>query len=232
MRKITCIHPTRGRKEQALNTATKWLRHAYNPWDIEYIISVDDNDTDSWMSVVRLFPHVDSSSTMDIKVIRNNNRSAIDAINNAANIATGDLLIVVSDDTSCPEHWDSQLRASLEGKSDFCAKVDDGLQPTLVTMPVMDRIYYERYGYIYHHEFEHLHCDEELTCVALMTGKYIKLPLLFPHDHPLTGRTQRDWLNDRNDTTWAQGQSTLDKHALNNFGIENPVMKREDIVWR
>lgn len=233
MRKITCIHPTMGRKEQALNTATKWLRHADNPWVIEYIISVDDNDTNSWMPVVRLLPYVDSSSTMDIKTIRNDNRSAIDAINVAAKIATGYILIVVSDDTSCPEHWDTLLLQQLKGKSDFCAKVDDGLQPTLVTMPIIDRIYYERYGYIYQNDYSHMFADQELTAVAILTGKYIKLTLVFPHLHYTTGSNTFDDINAKNNATWAQGEALFNQRLAFNFGIpDNEIVKPySEIVW-
>lgn len=220
--KISIIHPSRNRPQQAYNTMQRWIGNADN--QIEYILSIDSSDIEIARYTVNALPGT--------KFCVHDNKSAIEAINNAAKVATGDLLIVVSDDTDCPEHWDSLLLGLLYDKSDFVAKVDDGLQPTLVTMPVMDRVYYERYGYIYHPDFLHMHCDEELTCVALMTGKYIKLPLIFPHNHYTTGKTKKDELNARNDATWAHGAATLERHAKNNFGIENPVMRREDIKWR
>lgn len=219
MRKlISVIHPSRGRRDICIATQNNWLNKADG--FVEYIVSLDKSDSTDNIVSSHAIP------------LTSDNKSAIEAINNAAKVATGDILIVVSDDTDCPEHWDTLLLEALKGKSDFCAKVDDGLQPTLVTMPIMDRIYYERYGYIYQPEFLHLHADEELTCVALMTGKYIKIPLLFRHLHYSAGLSQKDEINTKNDNTWVQGQATLDRHALNNFGIENPVMRREDIKWR
>lgn len=230
---ISVIHPTRGRKKQALDTASKWLFRADNPWAIEYLLSVDVDDFDNWRSTIRLLPKGPLVNTcMDITVLKNTNSSAVEAINFAATRTTGDLFIVVSDDTDCPDHWDTLLLNTLEGKTDFCAKTNDGLQPTLITMPVMDRVYYERYGYIYHPEYKHMHCDEELTCVALMTGKYIRLELDFPHNHYSTGKTVMDSLNARNNATWAHGQATLNRHAKDNFGIQNPIMRREDIKWK
>lgn len=226
MRKISVIHPSRARAEQSKNTILNWLGNAdcYTPF--QYILSLDNSDnTDYGLGKGGIM-------NLGVAVTRNDNKTAIEAINNAAKMAIGDIIIVVSDDTDCPEHWDTLLLKALEGKSDFCVKTDDGLQPTLITMPIMDRIYYERYGYIYHPDYLHLHADEELTCVALMTGKYIKIPLLFPHNHYTTGHTEKDEINIKNDSTWGQGQRTLDRHALNNFGIENPVIQRKDIVWR
>jgi hypothetical protein len=212
---ISIIHPTRNRFKQAQETTNKWLSRADG--NIEYILSVDLDDLNYKNSSIAFI---------------SDNKSAIEAINNAAKKASGNIFIIISDDTDCPEHWDTLLLQALEGKSDFCAKTDDGLQPTLITMPIMDRIYYERYGYVYHPDFLHMHCDEELTCVALMTGKYIKLPITFLHNHYTTGKTEIDDINRKNNATWAQGQKTLNEHAKNNFGIENPVMRREDIIWK
>lgn len=219
--KISIIHPSRSRPQQAFATHSKWVSLAENFMDIEYILSVDTDDKFDY-----------KKTFWQAQIIRSPNKTAIEAINVAAKKAKGDILIVVSDDTDCFENWDTQLLAALDGKSDFCAKCDDGLQPTLVTMPVIDRIYYNRYGYIYHPEYTHMHADEELTCVAIMTGKYIKLPLLFQHNHYTTGITPFDALNHKNNATWGHGQATLDRHALNNFGIEKPVVERKDIIWR
>lgn len=218
---ISIIHPSRSRPEMALKTINKWLSCADT--NLEYILSIDNDDFSYDLNILAKLP---------IQVLRGVNSNAVQAINRAATVCTGHILIVVSDDTDCFEHWDTLLLKELEGKSDFCAKTDDGLQPTLITMPIMDRIYYKRYGYIYFKGYVHLHCDEELTCVALMTGKYIKLDLKFLHDHYTTGRNLMDGLNARNNATWKQGQAMLDSRAKNNFGIENPVMQREDIKWR
>lgn len=223
--KFSLIHPTRNRPKMAYDTFCEWVEKADDLNNFEYILSVDLDD-------VSLIDYGKWQAPDNFFVLANTNKTAIEAINFAAFHAKNEVFIVLSDDFSCPEHWDTLLLKELEGKSDFCAKTDDGLQPTLITMPVMDQIYYQQYSYIYHNDYLHLHADEELTCVALMTGKYIKIPLLFPHNHYSTGRTEKDEINVKNDSTWGQGQRTLDHHALNNFGIENPVIQRKDIVWR
>lgn len=224
--KISIIHPSLSRPEHAYNTFRTWTERAENWNNFEYILSLDVTDK-------ALYAYTDwvQRWNMAWQTI-NDNHSAIEAINNAAKIATGDILIVVSDDTDCPDHWDTLLLEALEGKSDFCAKTNDGLQPTLITMPIMDRVYYERYGYIYHPDYAHMFCDQELTSVAIMTGKYIKLPLLFPHLHYSAGLSQKDELNSRNDATWHQGQTLFNERMANNFGIEKPVVPYGSIVWR
>jgi len=219
--KVTIIHPSRGREELAYRAYNNWLRKADNPQNIEYILSVDKDDSINYESMFG-----------QANVLRSPNKSAIEAINNAAKIATCNLLIVISDDFEAPEHWDSLLLQFLAGKEDFMVKTRDGIQKTLITLPIMDRTYYNRFGYIYHPDYKHMHADEEMTIVGHMLGRVIDLPLLFPHNHYTTGAMQMDDINVKNNSTWAHGQATLDRRSLNNFGIENPLVKREDIIWR
>jgi hypothetical protein len=223
--KISIIHPSKGRPEIAYRTIQKWL--AYADMDVEYILSVDTEDVYWYFAGGEYF-----IMNKKIKMIHNKNKSAIEAINKAAEIVTGDLFIVVSDDFTCSRNWCSKLLRLVGDRTDFIVKTRDGIQKTLITLPIMDRKYYNRFGYIYHPEFLHMHCDEEMTIVAHMLGRVIDIDMTFEHMHYSVGKSRKDAINERNDSTWAHGQATLDRHALNNFGIENPLVKREDIVWK
>lgn len=226
MKKISLIHPSRNRPEQAYNTFRNWTEKAENWNNFDYTLSLDYSDP----TLAKYNDWIDRYP-LPSQIINDNN-SAIEAINKAAKISTGEIIIVISDDFDCTHYWDTQLLAKLEGKSDFIVKTIDGLQKTLITLPIMDRVYYNRFGYIYHPDYLHMHCDEEMTIVGHMLGKVINLDLCFPHNHYTTGKMQMDAINAKNNATWAHGQSTLDRRAKTNFGIENPLVKREDIVWR
>lgn len=221
--KITILHPTRGRYQMCCSTIKKWMDRADDIANIEYILSTDKDD---FCYEGAAFAH------LPVKRVNAVNSNAVQAINRAASLSTGDILIVVSDDTDCPEHWDTLLLKELEGKSDFCAKTNDGLQPTLITMPVMDRIHYEKYGYVYFRGYFHMFCDQELTAVAIMTGTYIKLDLKFEHLHYSTGKTLKDGLNARNDSTWKQGENLFNERLKTNFGIKKPVVPYSEIKWK
>jgi len=233
--KISVIHPSRNRPVEAWVTATNWAKKCDSGF--EYILSLDISDKDL-TKYYALFTDFNKSWNINGKSLTNGNKSAIEAINNAAKIATGDLLVVISDDFDCPEHWDTLLLQACKNyrssrfSKDFCMKTDDGLQPTLITMPIMDRIYYERYGYVYHPDYKHMFADQELTAVALMTGKYIKSDLNFPHLHYSTGKSPKDEINVKNDLTWKQGETLFNERLKTNFGITEPVMQYSDIKWR
>lgn len=214
MRPITIIHPTRHRINQALTTRANWLSRADG--EVEYILSFDTDD---------------ETVPPRLTGLRNPNKTAIEAINVAAKAAKGDILIVVSDDFDCPEHWDSLLLAEIGDRTDFVMKTRDGIQKTLVTLPIVDRVWYDRYGYIYNPEYLHMGCDVELTAVAAMTGRVIYSDLMFRHLHYSAGLSPKDAINEKNDLTYKQGDEVLARHKAENFGIEVPVMNYDEIVW-
>lgn len=179
--------------------------------DFQYILSVDIDDP--------MRDEYFDSFTGVVNFIRNNNKSAIEAINRAAKVATGDLFIVISDDMDCPEHWDTQLLTALEGKEDYCVKVSDGKQPFIMTLPIMDRKYYNRFGYVYYPGYAHMFADTEMSAVAWMLGKYTPVDVEFTHNHYSYGNTPKDRINVKNDATWGQGEALFKKRRRMNFEL-------------
>lgn len=209
---ISIIHPSRGRPQKSFETIRKWNR-AFMGCDrerVELIVSVDMDD-------ICLNAYINLHGK---NVIVNHNRSAVDAVNNAAKASTGNILIVVSDDTDCPDHWNIILTDAIGQSKDFLLKVDHGLKNSVVTMPVMDRAFYNRTGYIYYPEYKHLYCDTDLTERAKRLGRLIvRNDILFRHDHPeLTGEP-KDALYLRNDATYEQGKKLFHERQRINFGL-------------
>ena len=221
--KISLIHPSRSRATKSVATVDKWLDvSSILSIDLQLIVSVDFDDPE-----IELYKQAYQGALLISK-----NRSCVDAINNAAKIATGDVFIVVSDDTSCEVGWDTALLKELEGKSDYLLKTDDGIQDYIVTMTVMDRKYYERDGFIYHPDYKHQFADTYLTCLADIRGRLLFSKLKFPHLHYSYsgGKEMPDSLHRRNDATWMEGQDTFvrlmkqfSKEELSR--IKNPGMR-------
>lgn len=202
---ISIIHPSRSRPEKSFLTIQKWKGMAFNS-DFEVIVSLDKSDEFAikYYGAYDMFNH----PIHRISIIERDNRSAIDAINNAAKKATGEILMVVSDDTEPVEHWDEKI-LGWNTQSDWILKTQDGIQNYIITMPVMDRAYYNRFGYIYHPDFQHLFCDTYMTCVADIIGRKITSNLLFKHNHYSVGGATMDEVNKKNDATWKQGEETF-----------------------
>jgi glycosyltransferase involved in cell wall biosynthesis len=212
---ISILHPSRQRPDKSLHTLTKWLNNAKTK--VEVIISLDEDDPT--LGVYEM------NNTDNVKIIINPNRSAVDAINNAAKAATGDIFIVVSDDTDCPQGWDQKIINATEGRTDWILKCPDGIQKWIITMPVMDRIYYNRFGYIYYPEYKHMFCDTDMTCVADLLCRRMDVHVPFPHLHYSAGKGTKDVLNERCDATWEQGEKLFIERAKQNFGIKPEDVK-------
>lgn len=218
----TIIYPSRSRPEICQKVINQWQETARKFEYHQWIIAVDEFDP-----MLDLYKQINFWGELRI----NNNRSCIDAINDAANSAYNDIFIVISDDFEPFLNWDIELWEVIHDKSDFLLKTNDGLQKTLVTLPIMDRKYYDRFGYIYNPEYKHMFVDQELTAVAIMIGKYIKISLIFNHLHYSIGKTKKDALNVRNDASWQSGEKLFNERLKINFGIDNPVVPYSSIQW-
>lgn len=224
---ISLIHPSRGRPRKAYEAATKWIsRSGVN--EIEYILSIDEDEPFA-PEYQRLFT--------ELTYIVRPNRSAVEAINNAAQKTTGDLLVVMSDDFECPKNWGQIIEKTTRNKKDFLLKVHDGTQSWIVTLPIMDRAYYERLGHIYHPNFRHMFCDTWMTHQADATGKMVvRNEIVFKHNHYSVTREGRDEVSKKADSTWKSGMaaylwlvrnSGFDK--LPNYGISE--LGRSHVNW-
>jgi hypothetical protein len=222
---ISIIHPTRSRPEKSFETITKWLDNS-GLKDIEIIISVDSDDYEK-EKLEKLVTQWASSREVYVFWLEGDNKSAIEAINRGAMATHGNIMIVVSDDTDCPEYWAIDLLEEVKGKTDWILKTRDGIQSWLITMPVMDRAYYNRFGYIYHPSYQHAFVDTHLTCVADLIGRKIVSELLFPHLHPSVTGEKKDELMKRTDATFEDGKRVFVDMLKNNFEL-----KESDIIGR
>lgn len=203
---ISIIHPSRGRPKKSFEAYSKWSDSAKYPDGVTWLCSLDwDDDIASYMDAY----------TQDgfhiMSPIISKNKSSVDAINNAAKNwrCDGDIIMVVSDDTEPIQDWDAFIDDYTKNDSDWILKTQDGIQPYIITMPVMDRAYYNRTGYIYHPDFQHLFCDTYMTCVADITGRKITSNLMFKHNHYSVNGTPPDDIHKKNDATWKQGEETF-----------------------
>ncbi len=214
--KISILHPSYKRPQLALECYNLWMNSAENKDSIEYILCLAANDP-------TLQQYRDAFKGTDALVVSEQNNGLINQVNRAAKYAVGNLLIAVSDDFACEPKWDTALLAEMEGKENYLVKTDDGAQPWIITLPIMDRKYYNDRGYIYHPTTKHMFCDTWITHEGQMGKVITLLDILFPHNHYTTKKNQKDEVNVQNDATWAEGERIYLEGLKNNFGIVNPL---------
>lgn len=212
MTKISLLFPSRGRARKSHENAVRWREQAGEGIDLELILSIDRSDPSG--DRYKIYHR----ATAD-KIVHRESKSAVEAINNAAEVATGDIMIVVSDDTLCFDNWGPALLKEVEGKKDFILKTQDGIQKYIITMPVLDRTYYNRFGYIYYPGYAHMFCDLELTCVADITNRKLTSNLMFKHNHYSVSQEKPDETNRRADRTWDEGERLFLERYRKNFDL-------------
>lgn len=197
---ISIIHPSRGRPEQSFATIKKWLLKSGTP-KVEVILSLDMDDPylDQYIRI-----YYDAPFRVVFK--KGYNRGAVGAINSAAREARGEIFIVVSDDTDCCVQWATRLLKQTVGLNDFVLKTKDGIQPTMITMPILDRAYYKRDGWIYHPEFKHAWADRYFTELAHRRGRVVTRNLIFKHLHYSVLKKKPDEQYRRTDATFNEGR--------------------------
>lgn len=210
---ISLIHPSRSRPELAQRTASSWIQNA--GCDVEYILSLDSDDAHNYHDM----------AMWGYDLIVNDNKSAIQAINKAAIVSTGDVIVVMSDDFLCFPNWGKKIQQLMSGKADWILKTNDwkyntqeAIQNWIITLPIMDRIYYERFGYIYNEEYRHQWCDTEMTIVAEMTGCKVVSDLGFIHLNDGSTKIVDD-LSTRNDNTFEHGRRIFTERKRRNFDL-------------
>jgi hypothetical protein len=197
---FSLIHPSRSRPQQSFDNMKRWIQRAASD-DFEIIVSLDVDDPllPEYQRRYEALPH---PHTMRI----HNNKSSVEAINGAARIAHGNIFIVVSDDQECPINWLPKLQRFCVGQTDFVLKVKDGFQNRIITQPIIDRVYYNRDGYIYHPRFDHLFCDTFFTDVAFKRGRVISKNITFKHNQYSIIGAQPDETYKRNNATYESGK--------------------------
>lgn len=199
---ISILHPSRGRPKQSFETISKWILKA-GMSDFEIILSLDEDDS----TLPDYFNFYDCHfKTFAHSKLILPNKSTVEAVNAAARIAQGNILIVVSDDTDCPPSWATKILRYTEGKSDFVLKVKDGIQPKMITMPIVDRVYFQRDGHIYNPAFKHAWADRFFTELAYKRKRVIEKNIMFRHLHYSVLKKKPDEQYRRTDATFNEGK--------------------------
>lgn len=138
-----------------------------------------------------------------------------------------DILITMSDDMKfISEGFDAHIVSSMQKyfpDGDGCLCYWDGGRETsnqFMTMSIMGRKYYERFGYIYHPDYISVHCDNEATDVAKMLGKFQPMDIqLFQHEHPANGYAVADPQYVYTESFHGQDKAMREQREKRNFDV-------------
>lgn len=188
--KILVKFPTRSRPEKFLSTLKGYIDNTVNVPNVDYLITVDSNDSTMNGGIMERIYKLSSNVTIN----PGGSINKIHAINRGMHMYKEhwDILILASDDMICQKHgWDDVIVNAMQEHfpdTDGALWFWDGDPATkkngLCTMNIMGRKYYDRFGYIYHPSYVSLWCDNEYTDVGTQLGKLPFIDqVLFKHVH-------------------------------------------------
>ena len=208
---ISLIHPSRGRPKQSLATVTEWVKQSGT--EVEVVVGLDHDDKclKEYEENYFLFACIFSDTP-----------SVVNATNEAAKYASGDILVYLSDDFKCFPDWDVAIEAEFAKYSGpTLIKVDDCLQKfnvPVLTIPIMNRELYNKLGYFFHPDFKSMFCDEHLYWKTMQLGALKFAPhLKFEHCHVSVGKAPDDETYRRSAANWEQGKAMFAKHKRAGF---------------
>jgi hypothetical protein len=213
---ISLLHPSRGRAQKAFETAREWISKA--GVEVDYILSIDNND-----------PEYKKYLGNDLfgregYILHSDNTSVVEATNNAAKAAKGDILLYLSDDFKCFDNWGLAVQKEFEGENrPLLIKVDDCLQKfevPVLTIPIMNRALYERLGYFWHPGYKSMFVDEDLYWTTRKLGALKNCEhLKFEHQHCSVGKAENDETYRRSAANWDQGKALFAKRRGEGFQV-------------
>jgi len=213
--KISILHPSRSRPEEGYIAYRHWVLKMSGTNEYEYILSIDVTDPKAEAYLRGAFRGPKN------KIIINDNNNVVQAANEAAKVANGDIIVLISDDFECFDNWDIAIVDALKGKSGVL-KTYDNTQRWIVTLPIMTRDYYEEQGHIYYPSYQHMFCDCDQTHKADLQKKLIiRNDIVFKHNHYSVGGQPKDAVNVKADGTWAQGERIYLQRCRERFGLGN-----------
>ena len=189
------------------------------------LVTLDENDPsiESYRSLVSEFPE------SQLKVIYGTSKNKIDAINrDLLDFSENwDILINMSDDMVFIEYgFDNIIRKGFEDNfpnGDGFLHFHDNCQNRLATMSIMDKLYFNRFGYIYHPDYVSVYCDNEAQEVSQILGKYKYMGdsiRILDHLHPLHNPTiQMDAQYVHTESFYDQDRSTYNRRKNINFEL-------------
>lgn len=223
--KITLIHPSRGRANQAAATYRFWMERAADPENIQHILSLDADDPQ--LQQYKNNFEVQRLAGKNITILVNDNDCVVQATNRAIEHVAGDLVIYLSDDFQCPDWWDRHVVASYHkcGSPElWLVRVDDCLQKLhadVLTIPIMTKKLMNYLGYFWNPLYKSMFVDQDLFYTCKNNGwLFFEPDLKFPHIHYCNGKAPNDETYSRSAKNWHSGQEIYTRRKRENFPLK------------
>lgn len=214
---ISIVHPSYMRPKQAKICFQAWVGLMEIKDEIEWILSLSEGD-----------PYIDEYRELmgddgeGATIIVAPTQFMVQASNVGAEQATGDIIILVSDDMFPPNGWDKMVLEAVPLYQAAVLQVHDSIRDDIITLPIMNRAAYERLGYLYHPLYLSMWADNDLRKTAEANSMLVYRPdLVFEHRHYTVGKSAQDmtYKHENSKTAFDHGKRLFDYRTRQGFPI-------------
>ena len=222
--KILFKYATRARPNWFQETIQTYLSMLSGMHQYEFVITCDTDD--ATMNNKKMISFMKKHS---LYYYFGNHKTKIEAINADMKGRKFDLLIVVSDDMiPVVQRYDDIIAGHLEEffpDTDGALHYNDGSHcgAKIISLSIMGKKLYDRFGYIYWHEYQSLWCDNEFTDIVRQLGKVQYIPeIVIKHYWMKKGR---DVLYNRNEELYKIDRAVFERRGA--LGFPNALQSNE-----
>lgn len=220
--KILIKFPSRGRKERFFKALDACINNIQDKGNYQVSCTLDLDDPIMNNDEVK----EKIASYQNVSVCWGKSDSKIHAINRDLP-EDFDILVVLSDDIFFNIFgWDTLVRMEMENNfpdgDGYLHFREKDTTDILNVMTVIDKKYYDRFGYIYHPSYKSLWCDNEQMAVSKILKRYAYVPFeIMLHRCPAYGYTDcpRDEMFNTQQNFWQLDEMNFNERRLKNFDL-------------
>jgi hypothetical protein len=234
--RIVIKFPTRGRPDKFIEVLNKYINFLSGMHEVHFVVSFDHDDksmnNDNMLS---LFSRINTQLEGRMHPVCGNSTGKISAINADLDVVrrlNPDVILLASDDM-IPVHggYDdviARAMAKFFPDTDGVLWFNDGFSGgnRLITLSILGRKYFERFGYLYYPGYKSVFCDNEFTEVAKMLGKVVFIDQVIIQ-HQWVGATAPDALHAHNESPemYAHDRPLFEERLARNFDLKPEEIK-------
>lgn len=194
-----------------------WMGNAVHPEQIEYLLCVDSGG-----------PFENQYAPLLSTIWNHGHHCYVTAANAGAAASTGKILVMNSDDCFSFPGWDAALLSVIpDPEGEYVVEISQLTEASdirrIMTLQILTRKRYERFGYVFYPEYESIYADCEFTDVARRNGVVVDARhLVFEHRHPTTCKAAWDdvYWRENNPERVAQGAALYERRKALGFPQE------------
>lgn len=229
--------PTRGRPDKFASVLDRYINFVSGQHEVHFVVSFDHDDASmNNESMWSLFSRLNSYTKGRIHAICGKSTGKISAINADLDRVVAlqpDVILLASDDMIPVQGGYDHIICSDMAKhfpdTDGTLHYNDGFsgKDRLITLSILGRKYFNRFGYLYYPGYKSVFCDNEFTDVARLLGRVVYIDNVIIQHQWVGAVSPNDPLHQRNESVemYTHDRAVYEQRKAENFGL-----KQEEIA--